>query len=107
MATLQFNKLQPVGFGDKEVTPEITTEKKLRLQNTKGDTEENLKAMIELIASCFGDDSEFVKDFISKHMSLLDIYKLQAYLIGGEKMVEAVEQNMQTALAKEQKDETA
>lgn len=109
MATLQFNKLQPVGFGDKEVAPEVTTEVKLRLQNQKGDTEEGLKAMIDLIASCFGAEAEFVKDFMNKNMSILDVYRLQAYLVGGEKMVEMVEANMQTAIGstKEQTDEYA
>lgn len=101
MATLQFNKLQPIGFGDKELTPVANTEMKLRLQQAKGDTEEDLKNLIELISKCFGDDAKFVKDFIDKYMTLVDIYRLQAYIAGGEKMLEVINNNFDKAFEKE------
>ena len=86
---LQFNSIQPVRFGEIEATPKMTTSSRMRVQKVKfgGD---NIEAM-ETLAECFGNNSDGVLDFMKKNMTTLDLQRLQAYLIGGESMLDTLD----------------
>lgn len=90
MAYLNFNGIEPVNFGGKECTPEINAELKLRLSQIKNYDEKDIK----ILAEAFPKNEQYVKDFMTKKMSKLDIQTLHAYLVGGQTMVETVMRNV-------------
>lgn len=79
---LHFNGLEPIDFKGHLCEPKMDAEKRLRLTNTKMETEEEIKEADEILASCFDDD--FAKKFIKKNLSTLDKVVLKTYLTGGE-----------------------
>lgn len=83
---LSFNGLEPVAFGGKECTPKINTELKLRLSQIK----EYNDSADEILASAFPDDESYVLDFLRNRMVVLEKQTLHLYLMGGEKMVEKI-----------------
>lgn len=89
---LQFNTIQPVRFGEIEATPKMTTSSRMRVQRVQfgGDNSEAMETMAE----CFGNKSDEVLDFMKKNMSTLDLQRLQAYLIGGESMLETLDRTI-------------
>jgi hypothetical protein len=84
---LTFNGLQPVVFGGKECTPQINTELKMRLSQINNYNDET----DEVLASAFPKEERYVKEFLSKQMTILDKERLHAYLVGGDEMLEQVE----------------
>lgn len=80
---LSFNGLEPVRFGDKDCTPKITTEIKLRLEQIK----EYNDSADEVLASAFPEDEMYVKDFLRTKMTAMDKERLHAYLYGGETLL--------------------
>lgn len=92
---LQFNsKIEAVRFGDLVAMPRMTTERLMRISKLKFDTEQNLKEGLDIIAECFGENSQAVREYLDK-MFLMDIYKLQAYLVGGDETLEAYKSMLQ------------
>lgn len=79
---LHFNGLEPIDFKGKLCEPKLDTEKKLRLANTKFDTEEQIKEADEILASCF--DDQYAKKFIREKLSVDDKLVLKTYLCNGE-----------------------
>lgn len=93
---LEFNsKLEAIDFGGLVVEPKVDIEKRLRLQNIKLDKAESVKDAIRVISECFGQDKMEVKDFIEENLSLVDIAQLQVYLVGGQKMLDKVNKQME------------
>lgn len=94
---LQINRLQieAVNFGGFKTVPHMTQEKKLRVSNIKLALGREGEAM-DVLASCFGDDETTVRDFMEKNMNLTDLARLQAYLLGGDDAVAALESRMKT-----------
>lgn len=92
---LKINKLEieAVMFGDLKAVPHMTQEKKLRVGNIKLTLGKEAEAM-DVLASCFGDDESKVRDFMEKNMGLTDLARLQAYLLGGDDAVAALESRM-------------
>lgn len=76
-------KVEKVLFGDFEATPHMTQEKKLRVSQLKLTAANQEKAM-DVLASCFGDDKEVVKEFMKENMFLDDLARLQVYLLRGD-----------------------
>ena len=86
MAQLKFSGIQPVEFNGRDCTPALDTGKRLRLARLKFD-EANIDETDRILASCFPDDEEFVKDFLATKMTPADKHILQAYLLNGEKAI--------------------
>lgn len=84
---LDFNGLQPVGFGGKECKPELNTELKLRLSQIKNYNDE----ADEVLASAFPKNEAYVKKFLSENMTVIEKEMLHAYLLGGDQMVAQVQ----------------
>lgn len=99
---LKFSKLEPVQFGDIVVTPEIDEETKLRLYGISFGTLEGVKEGIEVMSSCFKEKSkiEDVKEFMTT-MSNYELNQLQAYLMGGQAMLDKLEKQIDAAITKE------
>lgn len=88
---LQLNNIGAVDFaGQRQITPVITIEKQLRLQGAKFDTQENAEASFGTIASFFPEDEEFVKSVLHK-LPLMELYRLQSYLLGGDRFLESID----------------
>lgn len=98
---LNFNKIEPVQFGDIVAMPKIDEETKLRLQNINLSTVQGWNDGVELMAGCFSEKKDEVKDFMKNNMNSFDLNKLQAYLMGGDSMVEMLEKKMERILDKE------
>lgn len=85
---LEFNKLQPVQFGEFAATPKLTTELKLRLQSAltsdKTRTTDGMVELTKVLANCFPENSEEVESFIESYMTVDDIAKLATFLLTGE-----------------------
>ena len=79
---LHFNGLEPIDFRGHKCEPKIDAEKKLRLQNIKMETAEEIANADDILVSCFDDD--FAKDFIRNKLSVDDKVVLKTYLTNGE-----------------------
>lgn len=99
---LKINKLEieAVIFGDFKAVPHMTQEKKLRVGNIKLSLGRESEAM-DVLASCFGDDEAEVRRFMEKNMNLTDLARLQAYLLGGDDAVAALEARMKAVEEKQ------
>lgn len=101
---LKLKKLKAIEFDDDfTLTPKVTTELKLRLQELKFDSADNIKNGIEVISKCFGeDDRERVKQFLDEHATVLGLYQIQAYLAYGiEDMQDRIAESTKELAAKE------
>lgn len=96
---LTFNGLQPVRFGGRDCTPKLDVEIQLRLQNIQVFNDE----ADEVLASAFPNDTEYVRNFLRDHMTVMEKEKLQVYLIGGETGLENMDKIMTAAGAKNAK----
>lgn len=97
---LTLAKIEAVRFGDFEVVPKFGQEQRKRVQNLRI-TEENLDEARDVIAACFGDDSEKVKDFMKNNLFLMDYVKLQTYLTQGQFGLDSLEKRMNRYMDKE------
>lgn len=79
---LHFNGLEPIDFKGHMCEPKVDAEKKLRLSNTKFETQEQIREADDILASCFED--EFAKNFIREKLSTDDKVVLKTYLVSGE-----------------------
>lgn len=102
---LNFKKIEPVQFGDIVATPKVDEETKLRLQKIDLSTVQGWDDGIDLMAGCFAEQKEEIKDFMKTNMTSLDLNKLQAYLMGGDAMVELLEKRMEKFFEKEVENE--
>lgn len=73
--------------------PQITTEARMRLGDLSFTTEEGTNTAYDVIASCFGDKKEEVRGLLPK-IPPLEIQMLRAYLLGGEKAVDLISQEL-------------
>lgn len=91
---LSFNGIQPVEFGGKDCMPKLDTETRMRISQIKNYNDE----ADEVLASAFPDDEIYVREFLRDKMTPLDKQTLQAYLLGGEKMVATVMSQFENAI---------
>ncbi|MBQ5909483.1 MAG: hypothetical protein IIW85_04055 [Bacteroidaceae bacterium] len=89
----KISQVEPVQFGDKQVEPELDTEKKLRLQKITFATEAEETKADKVLSSCFPADEEFVLEYLAK-CPALEKQRLQAYLVGGEKLVRTIDESL-------------
>lgn len=98
---LSFKKLKPVDFEDFQATPQVDTELKLRIQNLKFSTEEQLKQAKDLLAKAFPDHETQVRQFMDDNqMGAISLQELQAYILGGEEMLAQYLKQVDKALDK-------
>ena len=96
---LQFKTKEAIEFGELKVAPELDAELTLRLRQTFDyATESEAAELTDLLASCFGDKKEEVKQFILNDMTFFDVRILHAYLLGGDKLVAMVMKEMDGGL---------
>lgn len=91
---LEFNQIEAIKFGDIVVRPKVDMETKLRLQSAKLSNATEMEETIELIANACGDKSKEVKEFIEENLGIVDIARIQAYLAGGQTLLDALDKNM-------------
>lgn len=89
------DKLEAIRFGDMVAQPSVDIEQRLRLQNIKLDEPAGVREAITVISGCFGDKEDKVKDYIEQNLSIVDIAQLQVYLVGGQKMLDKVNKDME------------
>lgn len=91
---LAFKKIKPVDFEDFTAVPQMTTELKLRIQNLKFDTEAQIEKAKDTLSVAFPDEKEKVRAFMDENlMGAVGLQELQAYLLGGEEMLEHYRQH--------------
>lgn len=95
---LSIKTKQSVEFDGKAYIPEVNTELRMRLGQLNVETDEDLEEAYEVIASCFPKDKEKVKGLLQQ-ITTVDLQFIRAYLIGGEKTLEAVEKQLQAQFA--------
>ena len=91
--SLEINTAKTIKFGDKSFTPSINAEQMLRLQRAKMTTESELEDLKKNIALCFGNDKIQVAEYL-EHVDFYQLALIQAYLVGGDAMVETIEKKM-------------
>ena len=91
---LEFNQIEAIKFGDIVVQPKVDVEKRLRLQTAKLTNQTELNETIDLIAECCGEQGAKVKEFIENNLGVLDIARIQAYLAGGQTLLNAIDKNL-------------
>lgn len=97
---LKLSKLEKIAFGDLEVAPQMSQEKRLRVSNLKV-TEKNLDEAREILSECFGAYAEEVKSFMEKNLFVLDLTRIQVYLTQGQSGLDSFEKRMETIMEKE------
>lgn len=86
---LHFERQEAVEFGDLKAIPKINTELRMRLTQLKIN-QSNMAEGLDLLADCFPENRQQVREFLGD-MFIVDIYKLQAYLIGGKSVLDNFE----------------
>lgn len=87
---LSFSGLEAVKFGEIVATPTVTAETRLRIQSGNFKSAEGREKLIKVMSGCFGDQADAIADFMDKQMSTYELSLLQAYLAGGETMLNDV-----------------
>ena len=89
------NNLEAIRFGDIVAQPSVNIEQRLRLQNLKLSDGAEIDEAITVMSECFGSKAEKVSDYIRNNMTLIEIVQLQAYLVGGQRMLDKINKNME------------
>lgn len=97
---LKLQKLEKIAFGDLEVAPQMTQEKRLRVANLKV-TNQNLEEAREILSECFGAYADEVKKFMEKNLFVLDLTRIQVYLTQGQSGLDSFEKRIDTLMEKE------
>lgn len=93
---LNFNKTRNIQFGKVIVdVPVLGQKDKLKLQQINLDTEAGRQKAIESIASVFDSETDYIKEFMSKNMTEFDIARVQAYIVGGDSMLETFDKQLE------------
>lgn len=93
---LNFNKPRNIQFGKVVVdVPVLGQKDKLKLQQINLDTEAGRQKAIEAIASIFEENADYIKEFMCKNMTDFDIARAQAYIVGGDSMLESFDKQLE------------
>lgn len=84
--------IEPVELGDKQCKPRLDADKRLRLAEIKFNTQAEKRKAIQVIASCFPEDEEFVTEFLTDEAGDQDLQLLALYLRGGQNALNAYQQ---------------
>jgi len=95
---LSFSALEAVKFGELVALPTVTAESRLRIQSANFKTAEGREKLINAMAACFKDHVAEVADFMTTQMSNYELSLLQAYLVGGDLMLNDVRNSVLNAM---------
>lgn len=84
--------IEPVELGDKQCKPRLDADKRLRLAEIKFSTQAEKRKAVQVIASCFPEDEEFVTEFLTEEAGDQDLQLLALYLRGGQNALNAYQQ---------------
>lgn len=96
---LKIAGIEPVELGDSKCIPKMDADKRLRLGALKFDTQEQINKAITVIASCFPNDEEFVKEFLEANADTTAMMLVALYLRGGQKALDIYEQSYEKLIA--------
>ena len=97
---LELTGLQAVSLGGKDCEPsKPNAEQQLRLSRLDFTTEESTQKAIEVLSSCFPESEAYVKDFLTKRATVLEMSKLANYLLAGPEGLDLTEQAIASRLA--------
>lgn len=96
---LKFSKIEPVQFGDIVAMPVVDEETKLRLYELNLSTIDGVNEAIAVMAGCFKDKKDEIKEFMKGEMSSYELNQLQAYLMGGQAMLDKLEKQLDIAIS--------
>lgn len=82
-----------VEFNGKEFIPEVTTELRIRIGEISFQTEEDSKKADKVLSECFPGNENEVLALLPK-VSIYEKQLLRAYLVGGDRAVEAIEHEL-------------
>ena len=88
--TLNTVKLEPITIDGQAYVPDVTVERRLRLAKASGDGEIT-ESMLDLMSECFGTQKEEVLKKL-KQLSVINVCKLQMYLLSGNDGIKAFEE---------------
>ena len=96
---LKIAGIEPVELGDRQCKPRLDADKRLRLRQIKLDTKSGTEKAIEVIASCFPDDEDFVADFLKNEAGPTDLQLIALYLQGGQQALDSYQRILDKLMA--------
>ena len=96
---LKIAGIEPVELGERKCTPKMDADKRLRLGALKFDTQEQINKAITVIASCFPNDEDFVKECLEANADTTAMMLVALYLRGGQKALDIYEQSYEKLIA--------
>ncbi len=96
---LKIAGIEPVELGDRQCKPRLDADKRLRLREIKLDTKSSTEKAIEVIASCFPDDEDFVANFLKNEAGPTDLQLIALYLQGGQQALDSYQRILDKLMA--------
>lgn len=90
---LKLKKLEEVEIGEFKAVPVVTAESLLRLSQANAGTAEGRKEVVRVMAECFPDRKDDAQEIIDA-LPIFELCRLQAYLIGGDDAVVALNREL-------------
>lgn len=85
---LKIAGIEPVEFGERKCKPQMDADKRLRLRQLSYKTKNDLTKAAEVIARCFPEDEDFVRDFLENNAGVQDFQLVALYLSGGQQALD-------------------
>lgn len=93
--------IEPVEFGEISELPQVTTELRMRLEQARFDTDDNIKDSIEVISSAFPKNKDAIREYLSSPAIItFELARLRGYLTGGDVAVAALDNSFNVAIEK-------
>ena len=106
---LKIAGIEPVELGERKCMPRMDADKRLRLSQLNFKTKTDLAKAAEVIASCFPNDEDYAREFLTNYAGPTDMQLVALYLQGGQKALDIYQQTydrlIDEAMAKAQKTE--
>jgi len=97
---LELTTIQPIKIDGVECRPVVNAESRLRIAEIQTIvSDEDRKKAIEVFASIFPDNTEYVKGKLEQ-MTALDLELIQTYILAGQKGVDTVLDGLKEAMQK-------
>lgn len=90
---LKIAGIEPVELGERKCMPRMDADKRLRLSQLEYNTKTDLAAAAKVIASCFPNDEDYAKEFLTNYAGPTDMQLVALYLQGGQKALDIYQQS--------------
>lgn len=98
---LNFSQTRNIQFGDIVANiPVLGQKDKLKLQQLDFGSEAKREEAIDAMSSIFKEKNEEIRKFMLENMTDFDLARAQAYIIGGQSMLEAVDKQFEKEMEK-------